>query len=300
MVNNDTALEKSKARDLILDSARDYLTAKITLPLGNPSLKNVHTNQFLWTELPNEFPLENWETIADSLQSSVTRYTGSKEYGYSVNRWYIETCDINVDVSSGKAEMQLGLNAFASSTSEYTEGYRSLVKAYTDAINKASNESSKASQTGSGKSTTNAVKTKSLINDSWVKKYSVPSAVVNQIKKICKAEWTDYKKVRTWFEWMDKHIGYDKYYSHKYSESSVLNRGKGNCVDNSRLFRAGCLCMGIKCNFVKNTCTSPNHQYNKVYIDKKTYIVDVGRSSASWGSNWGGHASCGKETTNSW
>lgn len=286
-------LKTAKAKELIQNSARDFLTAKVTLPLGNPDLKKVHTNQFLWTELPEEFPLKNWSVIADALGGSYTRYAG-----YVVNRWYVESSDISVDLESSKAEMQLGLNAFASSTSEFTEGYRSLTKAYIDA--KEKKDSAKASKTSSGKSKTNAVKTKDLINQNWVKKYNIPSSVVNLVKKLCKANWSDYKKAYTWFEWMDKHIGYAEYFDHKRSESTVISKGSGNCVDNSRLFRAGCLCMGIKCNFVKNTCTSPNHQYNKVYIDKKTYIVDVGRSCASWGSNWGGHASCGKETTNSW
>ena len=58
--------------------------------------------------------------------------------------------------------------------------------------------------------------------------------------------------------------------------------------------------MGIKCNFVQNTCTRYNHQYNKVYLNGKGIIVDCGRGDASWGSNWDGHSSCGKETSTSW
>ena len=47
-------LEKAKAKEQIVNSIRDLYSAKITLPLGNPNLKLVHTNQFLFTELPTD------------------------------------------------------------------------------------------------------------------------------------------------------------------------------------------------------------------------------------------------------
>lgn len=299
MANNNVALEKKKALDLIQDSARNYLSAKLTLPLGNPDLKKVHTNQFLWTELPEEFSLKNWGVIAEVLGSSWTRYSG-----YEANRWYVEAVTIDVE-RKGKAEMSLDLNAFASSTSSYTEGYRSMVKAYQDAQNKNSTSTTTGKTTSSNKSTSNATTKTSVINQDWVKKYNVPSKVVNIIKSICSVNKSDYDNVYAWYKWMDNHVGYVYYTNHQREINTVLNMGSGNCVDNSRVFRAGCHALGIKCNYVHGfSCCSgsecANHQWNLVYINGKKYTVDCGRSYASWGSHWGSCSGGSSESTSSW
>lgn len=293
--SNDKAVEKATAKKLITDSARDYLTAKITLPLGNPALKQLHTNMFLFTALPEEFRLKNWETIANALNSEDTRFAD-----YQVNRWYVEGITINVE-AQGKAEMSIDLNAFASSTTEFAEGRKSFEKAYADATTK--NTSTNNSST---KKTTNAVKTadNSLIKDKYVKSYSIPTAVVNAVKKACKGKKTDKDKAYAWYKWMDNNVGYDYYFEHLYNPDQVIKRKKGNCVDNSRTFRLGCLAMGIKCNFVqgKSCCSGgecAGHQWNKVYINGKGVTVDCGRSNASWGSHWG-NCSSTKETSTSW
>ena len=299
--NNDTLVEQAKAKELITNSARDYLTAKLRLPLGNPALKQVHTNQFLFTDLPKEFALENWETIANVLNSRDTRFAG-----YTVNRWYIEGTTIDVDVKSNKAEMSIDVNAFATSTGSYAEGRKSFEKAYQDAVSNNSSSSTNSS-TSSTKKKTNAVASSDteLIKEKWVKKYNIPSTVVNAVKKACKGKKTDKDKAYAWYRWMDDNVGYDFYFDHVYNPDQVIRRGKGNCVDNSRTYRMGCLAMGIKCNFVKGSscCCSEGrrvgHQWNKVYINGKGITVDCGRSMASWNSHWG---SCSgtTETVNSW
>ena len=296
-------IEIVKAKEVLSESARSYLTSRITIPLGNPALKNVHTNQFLWTELPSEFLLENWETIAEAYQSKETRYQGSANSGYTVNRWYVEGVNITVDASSGKAEMQLDLNAFPSSAKEYTQGYKALMDEYQNTYNKQANS---GGNTSSGKNKTNAVANKdtALIKDANVKKYSIPSAVVNAVKKACKGKTSDKDKAYAWYKWMDANVGYDSYTDHLYSPEQVINRKKGNCVDNSRVFRLGCLAMGIKCNFMKGwSCcaeTCAHHQWNKVYINGKGIEVDCGRTMASWGGHWGSCSGGTSETSSSW
>ena len=294
---SDTLVGRT-AKAEITDNAREFLKANITLPLGNPDLKKVHTNQFIWVELPEIFPIEYWETIAQVFQSEYTRYTG-----YEPNRWYIEGCDITVE-AQGKAEMKLDLNAFATSRSKYTKDYRGFQDAYNNAFNKNkqtnANNSTKAKNTSSGKNKTNAVGTPKVLYQKWVNHFKIPKVVTDKVQQICKAQWSQYQKAHAVYEWMDAHIDYAGYSEHQRSLETVLSMGSGNCVDNSRLYRAFMLSMGIKCSFVQNTCTDPNHQYNKVYCDGKGYIVDCGREMASWGSNWGGNSSCGVETNSSW
>ena len=293
-------LLKKKATDILTDSARDYLTAKITLPLGDPALKKVHTNQWLFTDLPEEFALKYWEDIANALNAGESRYAG-----YVLNRWYIESVTIDVD-AKGKAEMQLGLNAFASSTGEYSESRVAFEKAYRDATSQNTTTSSAKNSTSSTKTKSNAIASNdtALIKDNYVKKYNIPKEVVNAVTKACKWKKTDKDKAYAWYQWMDNNVGYDKYYDHVYNPDQVIRRGKGNCVDNSRTYRMGCLAMGIKCNYVKGfSCcaeTCANHQWNKVYINGKGITVDCGRTCASWGSHWGNCSGGTQETTSSW
>ena len=290
-------LMKNKALEKIVEHNRDYLKLDVTIPLGNPALKQVHTNQWLWTNLPKEFDLANWTIIAKALNSNTNRYEG-----YVKNRWYIESCDINVS-ADGKAEMKLGLNAFASSYKSFTDGMRSMQKAYNDAVNKQDTNTGKKSS--ASKSTSNAVATGELIKQDWVKKYDVPKIVVDKVKGCCKAGKSEEDNVYAWHKWMDAHIQYEGYTDSQKSMTQLINDGKGNCCDNSRMFRYGCLALGVKCVYVHGfSCCAEkcaNHQFNKVYFKSgKTVIVDNGRDSASWGSHWGNCSGGTSETTQSW
>jgi len=280
----DNNQRRAKALEKVVEHNRDYLKLDVTLPLGNTALKKVHTNQWLWTTLPKEFDLTNWVAIADALNSTTNRYEG-----YVRNKWYIDGCDISVD-AKGKAEMKLSLNAFASTHSEYHNAAKSMQKAYTDATNKQTTNNT----TSATKNTTNAVATKSLINESWVKKYNISSTIVNKVKSICKVGASDYYNVKLIFKWMDDHLPYEGYANTRYGATGTLNHGKGNCCDHAHLFAAMCRSIGVKCNYIHNSCIE--HVYNKVYIDGKSYIVDTGRDLASWGSHWGG-SGCPTEKT---
>ena len=290
-------LAEREALKKIVEHNRDYFKCDITIPLGNTALKKVHTNQFLFSSIPDTFNLVNWALIAKKLNANVNRYEG-----YVKNRWYIESCDISVE-AGGDAKMKLGLNAFASSYQTYTDGFKGMMDTYNQQTkqNTTSNNGTSATQT-----TSNAVTTQtSVINSEWVKKYSVPSVVVNKIKEICKVGNTQEQNVKIWFNWMDKHIGYVGYTDHQRSIQTVMSKGGGNCVDNSRTFRAGCHALGVKCNFVQgfSCCANgecANHQWNKVYLNGKGITVDTGRSYASWGSHWGNCSGGTSETTSGW
>ena len=292
--NNEKLLAKNEALKKIVEHNRDYLSCNITLPIGNTGLKKVHTHQWLFTELPEEFDLANWTILAKVLNSNTNRYEG-----YVENRWYID--GVNIKVKGNTGTMELSLNAFASSYNSYAESVRSMEKAYTDAVNNLKNASSSSSN-----NTTKAVTTKkSVLNDKWVKKYNIPSVITNLIKKVCKVGNTDEQNVKAWFNWMDKHINYAYYTNHQRGYQTQIDKGSGNCVDNSRMFRAGCQALGVKCNFIKAySCCSgsecANHQFNKVYLNGKGIIVDTGRKNASWGSHWGNCRGGMTETTSSW
>ena len=274
-------LLRKLALDKIFEHNRDYLKLDITIPLGNKALKQVHTNQWLFTNLPKDFDLANWTILAKALNSSANRYEG-----YVKNRWYIESNDITVN-ANGKAEMKLGLNAFASTHSTYAQQFRDLSKAYTSAT----------TTTSASKNTTNAVDNGELIKQSWVKKYNISSKIVNKVKSICKSSNSDYANVRAIFKWSDDNLPYEGYSGTKYGAVGTMEHGAGNCCDHAHLFCAMCRCLGVKCNYIHNPCCGDGgHVYNIVYLDGKSTIVDTGRDNASWGSHWG-NSGCPTEKT---
>ena len=274
-------LLRKLALDKIFEHNRDYLKLDITIPLGNKALKQVHTNQWLFTNLPKDFDLANWTILAKALNSSANRYEG-----YVKNRWYIESNDITVN-ANGKAEMKLGLNAFASTHSTYAQQFRDLSKAYTSAT----------TTTSASKNTTNAVDNGELIKQSWVKKYNISSKIVNKVKSICKSSNSDYANVRAIFKWSDDNLPYEGYSGTKYGAVGTMEHGAGNCCDHAHLFCAMCRCLGVKCNYIHNPCCGDGgHVYNIVYLDGKGIIVDTGRDNASWGSHWG-NSGCPTEKT---
>lgn len=284
-MNNN--LRKAKALEKIVEHNRDFLKLDITLPLGNPALKQVHTNQWLWTALPKkQFDLVNWGIIAKALNSNVNRYEG-----YVRNRWYIESNDITVDVAGNKAEMKLGVNAFASTFNSYSSAYRAMEKAYNDATTQKKSSASK--------STSNALAANNgdLINTAWVKQYKISSKIVDKVKSICKQGATDYANVRAIFKWSDDNLPYEGYSGTLYGAVGTMEHGAGNCCDHAHLFAAMCRCLGVKCNYIHNPCCGDGgHVYNIVYLDGKGIIVDTGRDDASWGSHWG-NSGCPTEKT---
>ena len=282
--NTEKLLEKNESLKKIVEHNRDYLSCKVTLPLGNTALKQVHTNQWLFTDLPEEFDLVNWTPIATVLNANTNRYEG-----YVKNRWYIDSVDIKVKGRTGT--MELSLNAFASTYNSFSESVKSMEKAYTDALNNKNNSSS-------SNNTTKAVTNKtSVLNDKWIKKYNISSTVTNKVKSICKVGKSDYDNVKAIFKWMDDHLPYEGYGNTRYGAAGTLKRGKGNCCDHAHLFAAMCRSIGVKCNYIHNPCCGKSgHVYNKVYINNKSYIVDTGRDCASWGSHWG-NAGCPTEKT---
>ena len=93
-MNNN--LMKKKAIEKIVEHNRDYLKVDITMPLGNPALKKVHTNQFMWTTLPKNFALANWGIIAKALKIAES-YPEGKELYDKIADFYEKQDTVGVD-----------------------------------------------------------------------------------------------------------------------------------------------------------------------------------------------------------
>lgn len=262
-------LLRQLALEKIVEHNRDYLQLDITLPLGNKSLKKVHTNQWLWTELPSEFDLANWTILAKALNSMTNRYQG-----YVKNRWYIESNDITVN-ANGKAEMKLGLNAFASSLSSYSKEFRDLSKAYNDATTK------KTTTTSASKKTTNAVGNNTTVKGGQGK-------VIDDLVKGIVGNTTDpLAKAKKIHAWLKKEVRYSRYCCAKYktAESCYNNRRALNCADTATLTCRMMLSAGLNAYIVHRSHTN-GHFWTVININGKIYASDQTGDGSDWNTIW--------------
>lgn len=273
---------KAKALDSIINSVRDLQTLKIKLPMGNPNLKLVHTNQFLFTELPEEvFELANMGTIAKALNSKYARFSG-----YKLNRWYIEGITITNDNKS--CIMELECNPFASPLTKYQENNRGYKKAYSDAYNqkKQAEEQAKqqANKSKSGvKSTNTGIKLKNVKGFSKDDQKYIKKIVKQALKKrnnptnekpILYALYEYYKNnhVYSGYECMQKiRAGGFKY---------TWKKQGHNCGDGAAVLVAMFRCAGLKADIMHKY----GHFYVRVKANGEWYYCD--QSGASGAHNW--------------
>ena len=258
-------LLRKLALDKIFEHNRDYLKLDITIPLGNKALKQVHTNQWLFTNLPKDFDLANWTILAKALNSSANRYEG-----YVKNRWYIESNDITVN-ANGKAEMKLGLNAFASTHSTYAQQFRDLSKAYTSAT----------TTTSASKNTTNAVGANSSVKGGEGK------VIDDLVKKIVGNTTDELSKAKKVHQWLKDNVRYSGYECTQYSsaESCYNNRGHLNCADTARLTRAMMSSAGLNA-WVVHRSSNNGHFWTLIKINGKIYASDQTGSGSDWNTIW--------------
>ncbi len=261
-INNEMA----EARSKISESVRDLLSLKLTLPLGNPLLKRLHTNMFLYTELPEEFVLENFSTIAEVLNSTFNRYVG-----YALNRWYIESVTITNDGSRFDAEVEV--NPFPSSIRKYRESRIKFEEDYTSAIqsNRSSSKSSKSKTTSKSKNNASL-------------KGGEGKLIDNLVKKIVGTETDSLKKAKLIHQWLLENVIYSSYSNTKYStpEKCYKNRKHLNCADTSRLTASMMRSAGITCYVVHSTC----HYYTVIKIKNKLYCSDATSKKRGFNTYW--------------
>lgn len=265
--------EKREAKKKIQESVRDLLTLNMTLPLGNKALKYVHTNQFLFTELPKTFKLKYLGVIGEALNSSYSRFSG-----YDLDRWYIEEITINND--SSKFTMDLKLNPFATTLSKYRDANRKALKNYTDAVKEKNNK------------TTTSTGTSNILNkvnngENTTLKGGEGSTIDNLVKKIVGKETDGLKKCKLIHGWLQSNVRYAYYECTRYSspESCLNHKGGLNCADTSRLTRAMMSSAGLNAYVVHRTYNG-GHFWTVIEINGKKYASDQTGSGSEFNTVW--------------
>lgn len=141
----DVEANEKKARSKITSSVRDLMSFTIET---DKYLPNLHTNMFIWFEIPKKHTLANYSKFVAKIDETTVR--GGQ---FTLNRFYVEKIDI--DYGTDGIKTKITLNPFASDMSEYSKAYEDAKSAYEQA--NCSNESENTGEsvgTSSGKSST--------------------------------------------------------------------------------------------------------------------------------------------------
>ena len=230
---------------------RELLTVKITVPLGNPSFKHIHTNSFIYCDLSGYLELQNFEIIVNEIKNT----TWGRHIPYEKNRWYVESCDISNDNS--KYEMELELNPFPSTLQDYNENYGKYVDEYLKATNSSS---SNGGTTSTGNNSVTGGEGEYIDN-------IVRNIVGNTTDALAKAKLI-HNHIKS-----KQH--YSKYSCSNYSsaEQCYKNITHLNCADMARLTRAMMASAGLNCYVVQNT-NGVGHFWVVLEIGGQKYASD--------------------------
>lgn len=267
MVN---ASNKAKAEEAMFKSVRELLTVKVTLPLGNPNYKLIHTNSFIFCDLSGYVDLENFDVIAKAMNSTFNRYTT-----YKKNRWYVEAVTINQD--NQKGTMELTLNPFPSTLKEYH-------KAYTDYTNAYYNAQNKAGAGGSSGSSSNTKSTGSYC------KGGQGATIDNLVKNICGNVADPLQRCKAIHEWLRKNVRYSSYECCKYScggspTKCYENRTHLNCADTAVLTCSMMLSAGLNAYIVHRTYNG-GHFWCIIEINGRKYASDQTGDGSAFNTVW--------------
>ena len=123
---NDPEKNRKLAEVTMVESLRDLMSFNFTLP---GIYKGMHTNQFLWLDLADDFYDDFYGEIMDIIgEHKLNRYSGFKE-----NRFYIQKKTWTYNLKDG-VTTELEVNPFPSPYSEYIKYQLEAEKALDQAV----------------------------------------------------------------------------------------------------------------------------------------------------------------------
>ena len=263
-------MNKTAVKEKIAEVSRELLTLKVTVPLGDPKFKEIHTNSYIWLPILDYMEVENYEQI---IREIVNISHATRNVGYKRDRWYVEGVTIKND--SGKFEMELTLNPLASANQPYLKKFTGFTKAWTDAT----------SSTSSSSTSTSTVKSTSE-NSSL--KGGQGTTIDNKVKEICGNETDQLKKAKLIHEWLRTNVNYKRYCCCKYAnapEKAYNNRRSLNCGDTAILTCSMMKSAGLNAYIVHRTYNG-GHFWCIIEINGKKYASDQTGDGSAWNTVW--------------
>ncbi len=285
-----------KAEEEVSKSVRNLLTFEIKLPLNHTMFKELHTNQFLWTELPKDFKLGNLSRIFYLMKS----WKQNRGVTYMENRWYIEKMIVKCD--SNGLFATLTLNVFPSSYSVYSNALKSYRDAYDQAF-KQQEEQKKDGSTSSG-----GVGQPRLGNDSAdtgtmacaTGRYRGRAGDNENFDNCAKKGYA--REGKAYYNWarqfktpielakaMANRFSYQRYWDNQKSVDSCHNNGGTihcNCYDACRLVKVCFDACGFDAIVVTGSIYEDGHGWNAIKHNGRWYTFDL--TYAQRGREWPG------------
>ena len=289
-----------KALDEMSKSVRNLLSFEVKLPLNHPMFKELHTNMFLWTELPSEFKLGNLAEIFKFMGS----WRQNRGFSYVENRWYVEKNTIKCD--SNGLFATLTLNAFPSSYSHYASAFRDYSKAYDQAFR----QQQETTDNNSGSSGGSGVGEARLGSDSEYTgdmacatgRYHGHAGDNENFDECAKRGYA--QEGRAYFDWARQYnnpldlakaladrFEYEGYSENIDANAEVTHNNGGtiycNCYDAARLVKCCFDACGFDCIVVTGSIYQGGHGWNAVKWNGRWYTFDLCYAYTSAG-DWGG------------
>ena len=292
----DEVATYNKALEELSKSVRDLLSFEIKLPLNHPMFKEMHTNQFLWTELPREFKLGNLSEIFKIMAS----YKQNRGVSYVENRWYIEKMVVKCD--SNGLFATLTLNVFPSPYSVYSNALRGYRDAYDQAFNQkeAQKEGGTSSGGGAGQARLGNDSTDTDSMACATGRYRGHAGDNENFDNCAKKGYAQEGKA--YYNWarqykspielakaMANRFSYQRYWDNQKSVDSCHNNGGTihcNCYDACRLVKVCFDAAGFDCIVVTGSIYEDGHGWNAVKHNGRWYTFDL--TYAQTGSEWPG------------
>ena len=234
--------------------------------------------QLAWLESQVGFVIN---TYVDADGTLVFGYASEQQTGYSFSSVFDYTEDYDssdlITASRVTYNGKTLANVTASSGLVAKWGYVSEIEEC-QAETGGAGSNSKTSTKSSGK----------LRDDAQIKKYNIPSDIVNQALKVAKEGNTPKANLKLIYEWCNKNIGYTFYYNTRYGASGTLKKRTGNCCDNAHVMIGMARSVGIKARYCHAKAGKKGHVYGEYYVDGGWIVIDTGTSSTT--KYYGGHS----------
>lgn len=274
---------KLSANDFNLGGIKDTKVIHQNLKWEKTSIWDI-AQQLCWLE--HKAGLEA-RCYVDANGTLIFKYIDEQQEGYNFTNAYsyseeYDTSDIVTLVSVTETGNTLNIIASASASKDMIAKWGYILEY---------DECSNVKTTSKGiDSSSTSTSTKSIKDETQIKKYNIPSKIVNQALSIAKKGNSDYNNLKLLYNWCNKNIGYVGYSNSKRGALKTLNKRGGNCCDNANLMVAMARSIGIKARYAHAKQGSNGHVYGEYYVNGKWFVVDTGTKSTTkyWGSHWNG------------
>ena len=274
---NDPAKNKKLAEITIAEQIRDTYQLKLRIP---KIFKEIHTNQFFFIELSDQFYESNYETLVTPIaEEKYGRFAGFKK-----GRFFIDKIVEKGGIDGFSTE--LTLNPLAKNLGEYARMQMEAEKALMEAILDENRGSGSSTGTPANVSGNDCNPSDGTESHNWAGHRCSPPKCTEVSKTIHGNSSRQYAtdtaahngSSQELVEWVHSQCRYEKYPDNPYGEKrcpeAMWTGGRpirGNCADYARMLK----CILDVNGYQSIICHIPNHFYNAIWENNGWTVCDL-------------------------